>query len=153
MNNIVVRKFLGRSRLAEELVEDVLITDHQNAMFARDVEELVAECLELEKMSQETWKYVLGLLFSDEFTNDLGELGGMMNTATSKISYVFGQVQDLLEKAEKQGYPIKEASDFKLAWRAIEQIKNDTKKKFPPLDEKTIRESLETYQRGDYQAP
>ena len=41
--NIVVRRYLDRSRLAQGLLEDWQI-EHKEAMFATDVEELVEEC-------------------------------------------------------------------------------------------------------------
>ena len=150
MINIVVRRYLGRSRLAAELVEDVLIVEHKNAMFVRDVEELVVECIELEKMSKSTWQYVLDCRFSDPQPDDIDEVGKSMKTATSKILDVFGRVAKLVEDAQRQNYTIKDAADFQIARREIEQIIADIEDKFPPLNEQMIQASLEAFKRGEY---
>jgi len=150
MSNIVLRRFLGRSRLAEELVEDVLIVEHRNAMFAREVEELVIECIELKKMSTSTWEYVLDLLFAEEQPDDIDELGKSMKTASSKILDVFERVETLLVAAQRQNFDIKDAADFRIARREIEQIMADIEEKFPPLNEQMIQASLESFRRGEY---
>jgi hypothetical protein len=148
--SVVVRRYLGRSRLAEELVEDVLIVEHKNAMFARDVEELVVECLELEKMSKNTWHYVLDQLFSDERTNDIDGLGQAMKTASSKVDDVFGRVGNLIKIAKRDGYSIKDEADFLCACRVIKEIKADVDKKFPPIDEEMMEKSIKSYKVGAY---
>jgi hypothetical protein len=150
MTNIVVRRYLGRSRLAEELVEDVLIAEHRSAMFAREVEELVNECIELEKMSKGTWEYVLDLLFSEEQPDDFDELGKSMKTATSKTVEVFGQVGKLIEEAKTQKRAIKNSADFWIARQEMERIQADIEEKFPPLNEQMIQASLEAFKQGEF---
>src|ERR1700722_7391296 len=113
--SVVVRRYLGRSRLAEALVEDMPMAAHRNAIFAQDVDELVAECLDLAIISKKTWAYVLEKLFSEnqaDDIDDLDETGQAMKTACTKIVDVFERVKEMVEKAAALGYPIQYSSDF-----------------------------------------
>jgi len=147
MHNVVIRRFLGRSRLAESLVEDVF-AEHKNAMFARDVEELIAECLELEKISRSAWDYVLDVLFSER-ANETDELGNMMKMAIAKVSVVFNRVNQLIDEMKARGHGPKEVADFLIARREIQRINEDVAKKFPPINEEMVKRSLEAFRRGE----
>jgi hypothetical protein len=147
MNNVVIRRYLERSRLAETLVEDVLV-EHRSAMFAQDVEELVLECLELEKMSKRAWDYVLDILFSDR-ANETDDLGNMMKMAVAKISVVFDRVNQLIEESKRSGHTPKDAADFLIARQDIQKIGQDVEKKFPPIDYKKIELAREAFHRGE----
>jgi hypothetical protein len=148
--SVVVRRYLGRSRLAEELVED-LIVEHRDAMFARDVDELIAECLELEKLSKVTWTYVLEVLFSEEQAGDIDEIGHMMKTASTKILEVFDRVKPLMETVKGLGLAVNDSADFLIAHQVIRKIKDDVENKFPPINEMMVKQSMEAFRRGAYQ--
>lgn len=153
MSAVIVRKCLGSARCAETLVEDFLIGEHRIAMFALTVQDLVTECLELEKESKNAWNYVLGMLFSDAHTNDIDELGCTMKIATSKLAYVYGCVEELVKRAEKQGHEINSSVDLTLARREIQKINEDAELKFPPVNERMVKESLEAFRRGEHESP
>jgi hypothetical protein len=148
MSNIILRRYLGRSQLAESLVVDEL-AEHRDAVFARDVEELVIECLELEKMSKGAWDYVLKLLFADE-TDEIDELGQMMKMATTKIIAVFDRVAGAIEEAKRGGHPLRDEVDFQIAHREIQKLRADVEQKFPPVNEELAKRSLEAFKRGDW---
>jgi|ERR1043165_4731151 hypothetical protein len=152
MRSVVVKRYLRRSGLAKELADE-LIAEHKTAMIARNVEELVAECLQVEQLCKNSWQYVLGMLFSDEYTNDVDDLGQSMKMATLRLLDTLKGVEQMAEKARELGHTITDATDLSLAYREIERIKEDMERKFPPVNPRMISESLEAYHRGECQSP
>ena len=80
--SLIVRRCLSRSRLLEELVE-IWQIDHDRAMIARDVEELIQECLALNALWADAWKWVKNEAIS---TGPIGDehMGKMAQMACKK---------------------------------------------------------------------
>src|SRR5687767_4944518 len=93
--SMVVRRYLGRSRLAQTLVEDLMV-EQRTAMLARDAEELARECIDLARLSQDTWSYVLDLLFADLQVDDIDEIGRSMKIASATTLQVFEHAKQLM---------------------------------------------------------
>lgn len=155
MSNIMVRKYLGRSRLAQELLEDVLIVENDNVPVAQDIEAMVAECLELEKLLTHTWQHVLELLFAvPQVLTDaaIDKMGMTMEMALEKNLALYGNLGRVIESAQRQGRTIKDAADFWIAHQNIKRIKEDVARKFPPLDEQMRKDAVEAFHRGECQS-
>jgi hypothetical protein len=148
---LMVQRFLGRSRLAETLIENWRIA-HQEETFATDVAALLGECLELRSLTRQTWSALLELLFSNEHNNgiEVEEFGKTLKIALVKTLEVFTTVQTLLEEAQQKGYTIGEAGQFAAIHQEVIQIKAEVGKAFPEYDRNMAEQARAAFHRGEY---
>jgi hypothetical protein len=147
--NLSVRRYLGRSRFVEELVENWQL-EHERAMFAKDVEELVSECIELGELTKHAWKSALDQLF-DEKVEYIDKAGKMLESSISKTLCVFDKISGLIKEAKRKGFEIEGSANFEETVRATVQVKAELARDWPWFDTAVAEEALADYRRGDYQ--
>jgi hypothetical protein len=147
--SILVDRCLSRSRLVEELVENWQM-DHQRAMLARDMEELVCECLELQKLLHHTWTTTLERLF-DEQVDNVESAGEMLRSAINRTRRTLERVHADLVKAQEQGYTISNAENLAKSLTETKQIAEDCENTWPKLKLEMVQASLADYAKGAYQ--
>jgi hypothetical protein len=146
--SILVQRYHRRIRLLQEMLEDWQIK-HQQAMFARDLEELVQECLELRRLTDHVWGKLSDGLFSEEIEN-IDPAGRLMQFAVDKAVEVFEQIATLIRKADEGGYNIDASDDFSAAQARIKEIKTELAVQWPWSNHDLIQESLAAYKRGEH---
>jgi hypothetical protein len=147
--SVLIRRCVKRSYLVEELVETWQI-EHSQAMFARDLEELVQECLELSGLLTKGWQSAVHVLFDEQF-DDLDTIGKMLKVAIDKSIGVFRKVEDLISEAIRKHYDIEGAEAFRRAVSDTVAMKKEVEKQWPAVNHRMIQESIAAYSRGDYQ--
>ena len=149
MNNILVRRYLRRSRSVEELVEDWKI-EHDQAMFALDVEEFVKECIDLGNLSKHAWKSFRELLLKDPNAPAVEESGMVMKEALTKTLAIFHTVNGLIDEASQKGHVIQDDANFELVLHETTKISDKVHAVFMEPDPKVIEESIAAFKRGEY---
>jgi hypothetical protein len=149
--SLAARRYLNRTHLVEQLTENWQF-DHVEAMGARDLEELVEECLELDKLSKRAWKALVTLLFDPAEKSDKVFAGeALVRSAISRTIKVFRFVQKLIEDAESGGYTIAGAADFRKSFKEVLMLQKEIAEKWPTIDSGMIEESMAAYRRGEFQ--
>jgi hypothetical protein len=146
--SLAVRRCLRRSHLVEELVEAWQI-DHRDAMAARDLEELIQECLELKDLCEHAWNGILHHLFNEQ-TDDIEAVGKMMLTALEKGEIVFSNLITQVLETKAKGYEVDRAGELEQGLCRIQQLKADYRKQWPSVDYAMVKDAREAYLRGDY---
>src|SRR5205085_12570640 len=59
ITRMLVLRCSKRSRALDDLVEEAWLLEHHNAMLARDAEDLVEECLQVNNLAVRTWDRLL----------------------------------------------------------------------------------------------
>lgn len=148
---VLVRKYLGRSRLAEELVEDWKI-GHQKAQLACDLQDLVEECIDLSNLAKRTWRALLDMLFDENVQLDHEAVGESMSISLAKTLHVFAMVKSLITAAY---FPaIANAEELARITQETEKILKEFDQKWPESpDLATVGEALSDYHRGAFKTP
>jgi hypothetical protein len=146
--SVLIRRCLGRSRMVEELVENWQI-DHQQAMFARDIEELIVECIELAELVRRGRTWLADELF-DEKIDNIDKAGEMLRTAISKALLAYDRVQKTVEAAEQMQFTIDNARQFRAVVRELRDIEDEVKKTWPTVNRQMVNDSLAAYARGEF---
>ncbi len=148
MSSLVVRRCLQRSSLVEQLAENWQL-DHDEAMFASDVEELCRECIDLCDLCERSWRSLVDGLFNGKVENT--EVTGRgFKTAVEKAGQVLHRVNSWLIKAEKKGFQVEGSERFKQGLYTIESLGERIDRKWPFFNSETIEQAREEYRRGEY---
>src|SRR5262245_34600890 len=121
--SIFVRRYLGRSRLVEDLLEHWQV-DHNDALFAQDVEALARECVELGKLTRHTWNLLVNHLFDGVILN-LDEVGQTMDKSVQRTLGVFASVRKLIAEAKRRGFALECSTDFESAARETQLVMDE----------------------------
>lgn len=146
--NILLRRYLGRTEFVEGLVEEWK-RDHDDAMFAVAVDELVAECIDLGNLSKHAWGAFRQLLIHDPNAPIIDESGLVLMDALTKTLAVFQDVSVLRAEAIRRGHSIKDDSSFVTVLGEIKKINATVQEVFAPPDPKMIEESIAAFKRGE----
>ena len=138
---------LRRSSLVKELVQRWQL-EHEEAMAARDVEELVQEYLDLCRLLVRGWQGLYQRLFSD--LEDIDAAGERMLTAITQTLDVCGPIGDLIAKTKAAGYQIHGSEEFAKQVENLKALRAEVIKTWPTVDHKMIEESMAAYGRGEY---
>lgn len=150
--SLLISLCLKRSIVVDELVE-AWQRDHQQAMFAHEVDELCAESNEVCRLCANMWSQLREQLF-DCKVQDVDKTGRMALEAIEKALHGARRVLGLIADAGKLGFEINGAADLEEQVRNLEGIREKLLRKWPFYDHKMMemsRESLADYARGDYQ--
>jgi hypothetical protein len=150
--SILVRRYLGRSRCLEELLEDWQIR-YQKAQLAWDVQDLVSECIELGQLAQRAWDFVADKLYDENHRFDHEKVGEAMGLALQKTLHAFNKVdEDVIETVDRLDCPpVDNVPQFKRSLVAVRRIAKEFKEQWPSIDRETVKEALAAYQRGEFQ--
>lgn len=150
--SLLVRRCLSRSHLLEEFVETWQI-DHKEAIYARDLDELVSECLELAVLLGRAWRSTVERLFDERERSDrVFASEEVIKGAIRRTVGIFKNVRKLIDEAERKGYSIDASPQFRAAALDVEQLEKETDEQWPPMDSELIRESREAFNQGEYQS-
>ena len=147
--SIFVRRFLHRSRSVDELIEEWKL-EHDQAMFAFDLEELVSECIDLGNLSKHAWKSFRDLLLKNPNAPVIEESGRVMQTALTRTLEMFHTVKALVTEASQKGHSIQDAADFELVVNETRKISDKVQVVFMEPDPAAIEESIAAFKRGEY---
>ena len=147
---MLVSRCVRRSRLVQELAEDWQI-NHREAMFARDLDELLAECVDLGRLLSHCWKQMFNLLFSEQI-DDVDRAGKSLLSATERSLTVFDKVKGFLAAAKQRGFEIDGDGSFIETVSVVGELKTEMIRQWPSIDDGMMRESLLCYERGEYQS-
>jgi len=148
--SILVRRYLGRSRYVEELVEDWQIA-YQKAQLAWDLQDLVAECIELGQFAKRTWDFLADKLFDESVAFDHDSVGESMSIALKKTLQIFIKVQRLIKRLHQLDCPsVDNATEFEELVAQTKQANREFQEQWPGFDTDTVEEALAAYGRGDY---
>jgi hypothetical protein len=146
--NIFAHRYLGRSRFVEGLVEEWK-REHDEAMLALTVEELVEECIDLGHLSQHAWSGFRELLFKDPNASAIGEVGAVMKEALTKTLEIFETIRELSEKAKASGHAIRNATQFEAVFQETKIISETVHDLFAPPDPQVVEEAIASFKRGE----
>jgi hypothetical protein len=137
----------GRARAIEDAI-DAWNLDHDNALSARDMEDVVGECLStrdfLSQWHQTAWEH----LFAGRLAN-IQQAGELLRSATGKLVHVFAAVQTCVKWMERKGYPVDKAVEFEAAARAVEGLLADLNRRWPFIDPQQVEEARAAFARGE----
>jgi hypothetical protein len=149
--SLLVRRCLNRTHLVEQLVESWQY-DHNEAMRARDLEELATECLDLAKLGRRAWKCLRAQMFDKNVSSaKVFAAEDMLKPATQRIRDVFKVVGKLIASAERAGYQIEGSAEFAQASKDLELLRQEIEQQFPDPDPQMMADSKAAFLRGEYQ--
>ena len=139
-----------RSRLTEELVEEVWLNDHRSAMFVYSVEDAISECLELAILLQQAWKATLEQLFNEEIDDIDGAYLVLVNTVERSIA-TFERLDRLVQDIAGKGFSVEHIGELAESISNLKILKHEVETKWPVVDPAMIAASMAAYRRGEYQ--
>lgn len=149
----LINRCRRRSYLVEELV-DTLRDEHRDAIRACDVEEAVAECLELGELLQHAWAVARDVLF-DGRDEQLEDMDGFREAVVSTLDRAIGvlpRVRKTAEQSMTQGYDVKRFGEFSKAFDILRALRADIDATWPAVDSQRIADSIASYHRGDHRS-
>lgn len=146
---IFVRRYMRRSQMVGELVEEWRI-NHDQAMFALDVQEWVSECIDLANLSRHVWALFRELLLKDPNAPVIDESGRVMQTALVKTLATLEAVNGLVQEASQRGFAIHGVADLELARHETKKMMDTLEVVFMEPDPKVVEESIAAFKRGEY---
>lgn len=143
---------LDRSRTIDQQVENWR-RNHDQAMFARDVEGLVQAALQLAEQLREAWQKIKEeVVFSDYLhvtvCND--EMGEMPKSAARECLSVLEKVGGLVSQTESLGFALEGSPKLTEAIVTTSAIQREIENIWPQLDWETINQSLADFHSGNY---
>ncbi|MBI2807102.1 MAG: hypothetical protein HYX68_19145 [Planctomycetes bacterium] len=148
--NICVWRYLHRSRVIEQLIDDwknQRIPGPVNALLMATIQ----ECIDVGALCDQTWQTVYELLHTDPNGEEIYELGNMVKPELAKTLAAFEWISERITEANGVGTPITGASEFAAAASQVRELITRIEMVFPELNEAMAAESLAAFERGDYQ--
>jgi len=118
-------------------------------MFARDLEELVNECVEMGTLIVRGWRSLLEQLF-DEQVDEMDAAGEMMRNSIARALRTFRLIEDCVAKVENDSYNIEKSSSFRNIARELQEIQAEFERTWPRVNDDLIERSQAAYRRGEY---
>ncbi len=151
--SILVRRYLGRSRYVEELVEEWQIAYHK-AQLSWDLQDLVTECIDLGYFAKQTWDFLAEKLFDETSALDHDTIGESMEIALQKTLQVFSKVQGLVKRLHQLDCPsLDNSQEFEDVVAQTELVNQQFEEQWPSLDTDMVEAALAAFGRGDYVTP
>jgi hypothetical protein len=147
--SVLLQRCLKRSNLVEQLVEQWQV-EHEEAMLARDVEELCGEAIELCRLCGHTWQELKTLLFANCIT-DTEATGRVALEGFENAGRAVRRVVRLLDDAIARGHGIGGAQELRRGMNDVHDIKERLLKKWPFIDHQMVERALAAYGRGEFQ--
>jgi hypothetical protein len=147
MNMLLIR-CRRRTRVAEELLEQWQI-DHAQAMLACDVDELLAEAVELGQLVKRCWTTSLNRLFAEQVEDVDGERRALHFIARRTLR-LFRKVAKIADQTVKGGHALVNLADFTANFQNMRQLRLDIAEKWPTTNEQLLAESQAARLRGEY---
>ncbi len=122
----------GQVRTIEDAVE-AWRAGHDDAMEARDIEDVIPVCLMLGELLQEWHKDAWESLFSNRLRN-VQSAGELLRKAYVHSLEAFDGVADCLRGAKQKGYEVDKAADFQRTAESVQRLNEDFSRRWPFLD-------------------
>ncbi len=139
--------YRGRVRAIEDAVE-VWKASHDDAMEVRDVEDLIREWLWASELwiqwQEDAWQ----LLRAGQLKKTQ-EAGRALQWAHNAGLGLVATLEECLRSAEKAGYAVDNAGEFREKARALQRAYDNFLKRWPFADNQTIAEGLASLERGE----
>jgi hypothetical protein len=149
MGNAVLPSIcLARAQAIENLVESWQ-PDHHTAMYARDLEELVRECVGLRRLAERTWNFLRDALQKNEVC-DIYFTGKIQQTAVKRHLRLYAAVREHIRVAKQLGYEIEGEEEFTKAEQYAKYLSEALKQEWPWLDPETARRADADYKEGRF---
>lgn len=123
------------------------IKANQDADFARDVEELCGECLDIPRLYQQAWQKLLDNLPEIKNTQ---EAGRAFQGALNDTIQVCGHILALCAAARKMGQAITGAEKLKGEILNLQELAGRVDRDWPFLNKKMMESSKDDFRRGAY---
>lgn len=148
--SVFADRYLCRTRAVEGLVDNWKF-QHDEAMAAMDVDEVVQECLDLSALCQHAWSSLRQIIRRDPNGAAIDEAEEPIKTAIAKTQHIFTSVQELVAQARKKGFAIQDTQKLPGAAQAVFDIKAKIDVVYFQPNEEQIRKSREQFERGECQ--
>ena len=136
----------GKTRTIVEAVQSWK-ADHETAMDARELDDIVAECISaqsfLSSWVEGTWQQLFANCLDDPQTT-----GTHLREATDQALEVSEVVGGCIQEVEAHGYKIAAAATFQQGVEMIRHLRGDIAQRWPWMDERLALEALADYQAG-----
>lgn len=123
-SRMLVRRCSKRGRALTDLVEEVWLAEHRNASFARDLEDLVDECLQVGALAVRAWGDLADTLLSGAEL-DLDAIGCAFGEAIVRLERDFERVLRLAAEAHACGCDVKRTGELAASHQEIQGIKEE----------------------------
>ncbi len=149
--SFLINRCRARSHLVDQLVE-AWQQDYKRAMLAVDLEEVMAECMELSKLLHHAWKRSFAMLFDEKAPLDIEAEREIMLAAVERA---IATHQIVLESARviKKDYKVAGFDEFAESVPVLERLKATIEKKWPTVNNQRITESMSAYRKGEFVSP
>lgn len=122
--------------------------DHDDAMKARDIEDLVHEYLWVTDFLEEWNKQAWELLFANKLAN-VHETGESLMNSLASVVDVFPRVKDGLRWAEDKHYTVDKAEELERATNRLQKMLADVQRRWPFISLEQVEASRASLTRGD----
>lgn len=124
--------------------------DHDDAMQAWDIQDLVAECIALRKYVG-TWKDEAWQLLMANKLKHVQATGEVLKRQLSHVEYLINLVENCVKSAAARGWEFDKAQELRDAKTAVAAMGADFEKRWPFVDAEQVKRSREDFDRGRYQ--
>lgn len=147
--DLAVRRSVQRSHLVEELVENWQ-SDHQRALAAREVEELMQECVDLAKLNRQATQTLVDRFWSGS-VKGLESAAEVLRAAVQRTLLNCQVVQKEKTYAEQHGFMLEGAAAFTEACQNTLLLARQVDEQLPRFDSGLAEEARAAFLRGDHQ--
>jgi hypothetical protein len=146
----LVRRYLERTHALDQLLEG-WASDHKEAMSVRDLEEAIAECLDLVVLARRAWNAFLDLIFHDTDAGEITcDLEDMVQKAIRRLAEIFDAVQRFIIEVEQKGYSVEKGAEFRRVAHDVRMLGQEVSLRLPPLNLELARLAIDDFKRGDF---
>jgi len=146
--SIMSRRFLGRARLFQELVEDWRSAPN-HPLFVREVSELVEEAKEISVLAQVARDTIKKRLRERNPENIESE-GAVMKQALSRIQTTLASLSEVIKNGKLRGEIAVDADAVPASVAVIERLLGDMDRWFSYLTPEQVVEAIADVKRGDF---
>ena len=139
----------ARARAIQDEV-DAWKLDHDDAMEAWDIQDLVAECIALRKYVG-TWKDEAWQLLMANKLKHVQATGEILKRQIAHVESLINLVENCVKSAMARGWKFDKTDELKEAKATIAVMRADFEKRWPFIDPEQVKRSREDFDRGKYQ--
>lgn len=146
--SILSRRFLGRARLFQEMVEDWR-TAPNHALFEREVGELIVESKDIAAVAQ-TARDTIKKRLKERNPEHIDLEGDAMKQALSRIQAAFVHLQEILQIGDRRKLNVPDRESLPDTIAAIGKIGDDIERWFPLPNYQKMDEAIAAVKRGEF---
>jgi hypothetical protein len=147
--NLSIARCRRRSHLVEELVEAWQL-EHESAMLARDVDEVIAECAEMGSLLRHAWDVTANSLFDGEI-EDVDGVRTAVIGIIDRTTRAFRSVRKTADNLKALGYDIERDVELVGLMSTVDELRRAIDRDLPEANSHRIADSVAAFRRGDFQ--